>query len=248
MIRKMPNEEPVPEVTDPADLYSLPLDRFTAARDSLTQWLRSQDRGDEAQTVGKFRKPSVAAWALNRASRSNPELVERLLESHRQLREADSINAMQSASGARRQAVSALVEAAVNELRADGRPDSLQTRDRMTSTLLAVATDPDGEAQLEAGRLVRELEPSGSGWGEMGLTPVLVEPRDDALAAATRARGKADRLEKEVADAERQLEIAERAVKEARRRAKAARERFRKASDEATEAAKAAGEDPSEGE
>jgi hypothetical protein len=243
----MPAEEPIPEVADPADLYSLPLDQFTVARNRLAQSLRSQDRGDEAEKVEKLRKPSIAAWALNRASRNNPELVERLRESHRLLREADSMEAMQSASEGRRQAVSALMEAAVGELRSDGRPDSLQTRDRISSTLLAVATDPEGEAQLEAGRLARELEPSGAGWGDMGLPPIPVDPRKDALTAAEKARARADRLEKEAADAERQLEIAERAVKESRRRAKAARAQSQEASAEAALAEQAAGEDPSEG-
>jgi hypothetical protein len=243
----MPTEEPVPEVADPADLYSLPLDQFIAARDLLARSLRSQDRGEEAEMVAKLHKPSVAAWALNRASRSNPELVARLRESHRLLREADSIEAMQSAAEERRQAVAALAEAAVNELRVDGRPDSPQTRERITSTLLAVATDPDQEAQLEAGRLIKELEPSGAGWGEMGLSPIPVDPRQDALVAAEHARARADRLERDAADAERQLEIAERAVKEARRRARSARTQAQEASTEAARAEKAAREKPSTG-
>jgi hypothetical protein len=243
----MPTEEPVPDPADPADLYSLPLDQFTAARDQLARSLRSQDRGDEAEMVAKLHKPSVAAWALNRASRSKPELVVRLRESHRLLREAGSIEAMQSAAEARRQAVSALTEAAVNELRVDGRPDSAQTRERITSTLLAVATDPDEEAHLEAGRLIKELKPSGAGWGEMGLIPIPVDPRQDALVAAEQAKARADRLGREAAAAERQLEIAERAVKEARRRAKAARTLSQQASTEATRAEKAAREEPSKG-
>lgn len=242
----MSNQEPAPEVADPADLYSVPLDRFIAARDALAAWLRSQNRGDEADRVGKLRKPSVVAWALNRASRSNPKLVERLRETHRLLREAGSPEAMRSASEERRQVVSAMVEAAVGELRADGRPDSPGTRDRINSTLLAVATDAEGEADLVAGRLSRELEPSGAGWGEMGLAPVPVDPRRGALAAAEQARARADRLEREAAAAERQLEIAERAVKEARRRAKTARALSKEASAEADQAESVAREEPPE--
>jgi hypothetical protein len=241
----MPTEDPVPEVADPSDLYTLPLNQFTPARDLLARSLRSQDRTDEAETVGKLRKPSVAAWALNRAARSHPELVESLRKSHQKLREAGSVAEMQAASETRRHAVSALLEEAVGELRAEGRTDSPQTRDRINSTLLAIATDPEGETELEEGRLVRELEPSGAGWGEMGLTPVPVDPRRSAVAAAGQARSRADRLAKELADAERQLEIAERAVKEARRRAKQARARAEEASAEAARAEEAAGEDPS---
>jgi hypothetical protein len=135
----------------------------------------------------------------------------------------------------------------VDELRVEGRPDSPQTRDRITSTLLAVATDPDEEAQLEAGRLIKELKPSGAGWGEMGLPPIPVDPRQDALVGAEQAQARADRLEREAAEAERQLENAERAVKEARRRAKAARTLSQKASTEATRAEKAARGEPSKG-
>lgn len=243
----MPTDGPLPEVTDQADLYALPLDQFTAARDTLARWLRSQDRGEEAETVGRLRKPSVAAWALNRASRGNPDLVEGLQRSHRLLREANSVEEMRSASEARRRAVSSLVEAAVGELHADGRPDSPQTRDRINSTLLALATDPEGEAQLEGGRLVQALEPSGAGWGDMGLTPVPVDPRQQALAAVEEARARADRLEKEADEAKRRLELAERAVKEARRRAKTARALFEEASSEAARAEMALGDNPSKG-
>lgn len=235
----MPTDVPAPDVTDPADLYSLPLDRFTASRDLLARWLRSQGRDDEATTVAKLRKPSLAAWGLNRASRSNPDLVERLRESHRQLRAAETTQAMSSASEMRHQAVSALVEAAVTEIRAAGRPDTSQTRDRITSTVLAVATDPEAEVALEEGRLIRELEPSGAGWGEMGLTSAPAEPRGDTVDAAERAHARADRLSQEAAAAERRLEIAERAVEEARRRAVAARTLADEASREAIEAEKA---------
>lgn len=235
----MPTDVPAPDVTDPADLYSLPLDRFTASRDLLARWLRSRGRDDDATTVARLRKPSLAAWGLNRASRSNPDLVERLRESHRQLRAAETTQAMSSASEMRHQAVSALVEAAVTEIRAAGRPDTSQTRDRITSTVLAVATDPEAEAALEEGRLIRELEPSGAGWGEMGLTSVPAEPRGDTVDAAERARARADRLSQDAAAAERRLEIAERAVEEARQRAVVARTLADEASREAIEAEKA---------
>lgn len=241
----MPTDEPAPEVSEPDDLYSLPLDEFTVARDLLARWLRSQDRGDEAEAVGKLRKPSVVAWALNLASRSNPALVDRLLASHRQLREAGSMEAMQSASEERRQAVAALAEAAIGELRAQGRSDSAQTRDRIHETLLATATDTDAEGELKSGLLTKELEPSGAGWGQMGLSPIEVDPRQEALGAAQEARARADRLQKQAIEAERQLEIAETAVKEARRRAKTLRAQSEQASSEAGRAENAAREETS---
>jgi hypothetical protein len=217
------------------DLYILPLDQFTAARDELAHRLRSDGDPEEAKKVAKLRKPSVAAWALNRAARSNPELVGRLVDSHKMLRQAGSRQAVEEASVSRRQAVAALTDAAMTELGGG----SLQTRDRINRTLLAVATDSQGEADLAAGTLVRELEPSGGGWGEIELPPLPEpDPAEQAAAAAEWAREQARKLEREAVDAESQVETAKQALAEARRRAKQARSAADKAAEEARQAEK----------
>jgi hypothetical protein len=222
-----------------ADLYILPLDQFTAARDALAHQLKAELDADEATRVAKLRKPSVAAWALNRASRKDPDMVNRLIDSHRMLRKAGSRQAVEQASEARRQAVAALTDAAMAQLDAG----SLQTRDRVTRTLLAVATDAQGEADLSAGTLVRELEPSGGGWGEMELPPVPEpDPGERAAAALEEARERARKLEIEASDAESQVEAAKEALAEARRRAKGARSAADKAAGQVQKAEKTAGE------
>jgi hypothetical protein len=222
-----------------SDLYILPLDQFTAARDELAQQLKSAGDVDEAKRVAKLRKPSVAAWALNRASRENPDEVGRLRDSHRELRKAGSRQAVERASEMRRGAVAALTNAAMAELDAG----SLQTRDRVTRTLLAIATDAQGEADLAAGTLVRELEPSGGGWGEMELPPVPEpDPAEQAAAALKEARERARILEIEAGDAESDLEVAKKALAHARRRAKEARSAADKAAAAVQKAVKAAGD------
>jgi predicted ribosome quality control (RQC) complex YloA/Tae2 family protein len=116
---------------------------------------------------------------------------------------------------------------------------SLQTRDRINRTLLAVATDSQGEADLAAGTLVRELEPSGGGWGEIELPPLPEpDPAEQAAAAAEWAREQARKLEREAVDAESQVETAKQALAEARRRAKQARSAADKAAEEARQAEK----------
>lgn len=220
----MTSNKPSEDVPERDALFSLPLDRFTDTRDALAARLRTEGRNDEADEVGRLRKPSVAAWALNRVARNSPGLVGQLLDAHRQLRHSDSVESLGSASESRRVAMAALVEAAVEELTGDGRRVSAQIRDRIASTLLAVATDPQGEADFEAGRLVRELEPSGDGWGDIGLTvKASVPTHDREAAAAEKARQRAERLEREAAEAERRLEQAQKTVGEAKRRAKRAR-------------------------
>ncbi len=237
----MPKDEALPDIAEPADLFSLPLTQFTGARDGLAERLRSEGSTEEADRVGRLRKPSVAAWALNRVARLEPQQVDRLLDSHRQLRQAGSAEAMKTASEARRKAVVGLVEAAMVELRADGRPDSLQTRDRVNRTLLAVATDRQGEAELKSGTLVREIDPSGGGWGDMTLpSPPPPDPGHEAGEAAAKARARAEKLETEAVESERRLEAAKQAVIEARNRAKAARGAATQASREADVAEKAA--------
>jgi hypothetical protein len=226
-----------PDVRQPDDLYSLPLEQFIAARDRLTARLAAEGQTDQAATVAKLRKPSVAAWALNRASHHRPDAVEKLVTTHLRLRTASSTELLHEASEERRQAVAELEAVALAELTADGRPISGAMKDRIASTLLAVATDPRGEEDLVAGRLVREIELSGAGWGDIGLAPVPAEdPAVRARAAAERARARADRLRSEAESAERQVELAQRALIEAKRRAKAAKASAEQAADEAQEA------------
>ena len=231
-MRVMPGDDSAPEV---ADLYVIPLDEFTTARDALAQRLKAEGDADEAKRVAKLRKPSVAAWALNRAARSHADLVSRLVNSHKKLRQAGSRQAVEEASVTRRQAVAALTDAAMTELD----KGSLQTRDRINRTLLAVATDAEGEANLTAGTLVRELEPSGGGWGEMELPPVPEpDPAEQDARAAEAAHERARALEIEATDAEAQVETAKQALAEARRRAKQARSAADKAAEEAGQAEK----------
>ena len=228
----MPNDD---RLAESDNLYVLPLEQFTAARDALSQRLKAEGDAEEAKRVAKLRKPSVAAWALNRAARSNPDLVGRLIDSHKMLRQAGSRQAVEEASVTRRQAVAALTDAAMTELD----KGSLQTRDRVNRTLLAVATDAEGEADLAAGTLVRELEPSGGGWGEMELPPVPEpDPAEQDARAADEARERARALETKAIDAQAQVETAKQALAEARRRAKQARSAADKAAEEARQAEK----------
>src|SRR3954453_6952632 len=57
---------------DAGDLYGLALDAFVPERDALAKRLRADGRRDEAAEVKALRKPSVAAWAVNQAVRSQP--------------------------------------------------------------------------------------------------------------------------------------------------------------------------------
>ena len=61
-------------------LYGLPLDAFVPERDALAKRLRAEARRDEADEIKALRKPSVAAWAVNQAVRSQPKAARALWE------------------------------------------------------------------------------------------------------------------------------------------------------------------------
>ena len=77
-------------MTDPRDLYGLPLERFIAERAALAKALRSDGEGDGAADVAKLRKPSVAAWAVNQLVRTQRRAVADLFEAGDQLQRAQS--------------------------------------------------------------------------------------------------------------------------------------------------------------
>lgn len=58
-------------VTEPHDLYGLPLERFVAERAALTKALRRAGSREQATEVASLRKPSVAAWAVNQLVRAH---------------------------------------------------------------------------------------------------------------------------------------------------------------------------------
>ena len=83
-------------MVDEADeLYGLPDDEFTSARDALAKRLRGEKRREEADEVKALRRPSVAAGAINRAVREHG--ADDLLEAGEALREAHE--ALLSGSG-----------------------------------------------------------------------------------------------------------------------------------------------------
>ena len=96
-----------------------------------------------AERVARIRKPTVAAWGMNRASRDEPRLVRALVDASDRLRDVQSRGArsaaLKEASSARRRAVEHLADAAKAELGDAGESHE----DEITQTLLAAATDAE---------------------------------------------------------------------------------------------------------
>lgn len=227
-------------IREAADLYGLPREDFTAARDEMVRMLRKEERHDEASRVSRMRKPTTDAWALNQVARRHPQLVEGLIGAHRQLRSAEGGDALRAASEKRRHVVDEILDAAAEILSASGHSNAGAVQDRITHTLLAAASDEATEAALSAGILERPAEVSAL-WPDLPhRAPVDGQPEDDNwLEEVERLEGRARELAETAAALEQSAREARVALDEARQRSLAADREAR----EAAAAARAAQKD-----
>jgi hypothetical protein len=148
------------------DLYGLPLDRFVPERGALAKALRADGHRDEAAAVAKLRKPSAAAWAVNRLVRGEGSAVAELFDAGDALRDAQTAllegrgdgRALREAGEREREAVDVLVGLVEGE--------SPATLDRVAETLHAAALDEGAREAVRDGCLERELRHAGLGLGE----------------------------------------------------------------------------------
>ena len=204
------------------DLYGLPLDEFTAARDAEAKRLRNEGDAEGAKEVKALRKPSRAAWAINRAVRAESGAMRDLVDAGERLSRAQDAalsgkrgggDDLRSAIAAQGEAVERLADAAGRELGTARGPHI----DRVRETLRAVAGDADLRAELESGTITRDHEAAGFG----GPAPdAVAKPR--GRKQASRARGddarRRRRLEAAVKKAHHSLDLATKRVGEAERR------------------------------
>jgi hypothetical protein len=213
------------------ELYGAELDDFVRVRNEFARRLTSDGRKTEAGAVKALRKPSLAAWTVNRVARDFPGDVTRLLGAGDELREAisngDAVR-MQRASRARRDAVSRLVDRARSVLTEGGRSSPGQL-DRVARTFYVAATEEEARDLVRHGVLVRELESAGLD-DAFALAPAFAEPVED-VEADVRAEelARAEKLDHEAIELE---DTARRLDREARK-AEAEARRARAAADKA---------------
>jgi hypothetical protein len=169
-----------PEVRE---LYRSAPEGFIVARDALVKRLRDEGRDSDAVEVKKLRRPTVAAWALDRLAVVAPDAIVDLLEAGANLARAqrDTLSgrdpqALRDAATRRRDLVARLTQTAAGVLRDAGRSPDPHLED-IRGTLEVASVDDDVAKRLRAGTLDRTIQPTG-GFGEMsGLH--LVSRRDD---------------------------------------------------------------------
>ena len=220
------------------ELFRLPPEEFTAARDRLAADLKDAGDGDSAKEVKGLRRPTVAAWAVNLAVARKADMVASLLDAAGRLRSAQrraasglSAEDYREAMGERRAAVRRLTEEAAAALQEQGRQAEPHLG-AVARTFEAAASESAAGEAVRAGRLSKELEPTA---GFDAIDAFAVIPGEAEPVSAP----KATKEDRKVAAASRELASAEREVERQTRRAATARHEARAAEGEAAEAEEA---------
>ncbi|MDT4988083.1 MAG: hypothetical protein QOI74_2177 [Micromonosporaceae bacterium] len=147
------------------ELYELPPEEFVAARDEAVRNARSAGDRTLATALGKLRRPTVGAWAVNRLARHRPELVDELFALGEQLRTAQRDlrgDDLRELSTRRRAMIDTLYRAAIALARREHRKDALPVNE-IEATLMAALADPAVAEQVRGGQLVKTVEYTGFG-------------------------------------------------------------------------------------
>jgi hypothetical protein len=235
------------------ELYREPPAAFVAARNQHVKQFRAAGDSEEAERVKKLRRPSAAAWVLNRAALESPAEVEAFAEASAALERAQ-VRALEGAEGAaeewraaaarEREAADAAVDRASKLARDAGQPASDRVLELVAETLRAASADERLRDRVLRGRVEREQ--SAATLGTLAAAPS--RKRKPAAKAAkrrqtTEARREVERLERELDNAtareerlRRQVELTAETLKreraklgESKREAAALRRRLRTA-------------------
>ena len=237
-------------LSDVDELFALPLEEFTAARNALAKRLKRDGDADAAEQVRALPKPSVATWTVNQLARREPDTIRSLLNVAARLRSAQerslqgerTADELRAAQAEERDVIRALTRSGESALRDAGRPASGSTLERVASLLRAAAVDEPGRTALREGRLTGDVDISGfDAFAGLKLPAKRgrgAARRGDDLADRRRQKREAEqrrkRLEKQARELAARAEAAERDAARARKEAddaEAAAEKLRQEAD-----------------
>src|SRR6267142_647559 len=152
---------------DVDNLFQIPLDEFTAARNALAAGLKSDGDAESAERVKTLTKPSISAWVANQLYWRHRKAFDRLLAAGDRFRAAQAAQLagtsadLRAPLDARREALADLTKHAADILRDAGHPASPDTTRRVMTTLEALATYGEQPEAPQAGRLTADVDPPG---------------------------------------------------------------------------------------
>jgi hypothetical protein len=216
------------------ELYALPAEEFTAARNAKVKQVRAGGDRDLAAAIQRLARPSAAAALANLLVRQDAGAFEPLLELGVALRRATAAldgAALRTMSRQQQQLVGGLVRQAREVARDEGLKVSEGTLRELDDTLRAAIADAGAAEQLMAGRLTGPLQHSGFGPAPTGHLTVVPdrparssEPATEADPPAKPGTGSGQDARR--ARAAQAVEAAETALEEAVSNRKAAANRL----------------------
>ena len=155
------------------ELYEVKPEEFTARRTELAAAAKQRGEPDTAKQVSAARKPTTAAWVVNRLALRDQDVRTRLAGLGERLRDAHTAmdgDRIRELSAEQRRLVDDVARAAFEE--AELADPSAALRDDVIGTLQAAVADPDVASRL--GRLTKAER--WSGFGEFGDTAMVFTP------------------------------------------------------------------------
>lgn len=252
-MQKRKGQPPSVDASATAELFRLPLDQFTAARNAMAARLKKSGHADTAAQVKALTKPPASAWVVNQLFWKHPKEMEALLETGEQFRRAQAQQLagkqgdLRGTLDARRQALTTLSRLAFDIFRESGHTAGPDVARRVTTTLEALAAYGRQPGAPQAGYLTADVDspgfealaaliPRGAGDGARTSEARLLTfqaPRPPAPKKKTSPEEKAREQEEERrarrAAAKAAVQEAEQAVRSARTAAGRAEETLKKA-------------------
>ncbi len=219
-----------------AELYALPLEGFTAARNALAKELAGAGDKEGAARVRALAKPARSAWIMNQLVRDAGDDVRALIDAGDRLRKAQrravagrGADEFRERADERRRLIAELVD------RARAYEGGSGAADQVTATLDTASADPAAGTLVMAGMLTKPLPPP-TGFGEATGLELVPGARGGEPEPAPDRRAEREALERELGEAEqreaearervealrRELENVQAAVVELRERIRAA--------------------------
>jgi hypothetical protein len=158
------------------ELYALPAEEFTAARNAKVKQVRADGDRELAAAIQRLARPSAAAALANLLVRQDAAAFEPLLELGVALRKATAAldgAAMRTLSRQQQQVVGTLVRRARDVSKDEGLKVSEGTLRELDDTLRAAIADAGAAEQLMAGQLTGPLQHSGFGPAPTGHLTVV---------------------------------------------------------------------------
>jgi hypothetical protein len=235
------------------ELYREHPEGFVAGRDQLVKDLRAAGDREEAERVKKLRRPTVAAWLINRAALTSPAQLKEFAEASRQLEDAQAralegkdagASGWRAAAAREREATDAVVDLAASVAREAGRAAGGRALELVGETLRAATGDPELRERVVHGRVEREQsaatlgtpevapqrrDPGAAKRHDLALASRELERLEEELAGATareeRLRARVERTSETLRQENARLADSKRETADLKRRVKAAKRR-----------------------